>query len=49
MLAILSGNQQLDHYKELLLNLGKPDDKEVDGDAIDNAGESKQSNEASNE
>ena len=49
MLEILSGNHQLDHYKELLLNLGKSEDKELAGDATDHDDESAQSSEASGE
>ncbi len=49
MLEILNGAHQLDHYKELLLNLGKSQDKEIDGETIDDAGEPKQSDGVSEE
>lgn len=47
MLEIVSGNHQLNHYKELLLNLGKPEDNESDGAASDHGGESEPGNAAS--
>jgi type I restriction enzyme M protein len=49
MLEILSANHQLNHYKELLLNLGKSEDKQLEGDATDHDGESEQSSAASGE
>ena len=49
MLEILNGAHQLDHYKELLLNLGKSQDKEIDGETIDDAGEPNQGDGASKE
>ena len=49
MLEILNGAHQLDHYKELLLNLGKSQDKEIDGETIDDAGEPNQSDGVSEE
>ena len=39
----------LDHYKELLLNLGKSEDKGIDSEAIDDAGKPNQSDGASDE
>jgi type I restriction enzyme M protein len=49
MLEILNGAHQLDHYKELLLNLGKSQDKEIDGEAIDDADEPNQGDGVSEE
>jgi type I restriction enzyme M protein len=49
MLEILNGAHQLDHYKELLLNLGKSQDKEIDGETIDDAGEPNQGDGVSKE